>query len=237
MSTGIGLALVFGGLGCVLGSLVWYGWPVTIASLIGDALMTLGWAVQGYWASAAIMTVAGILALMGWWQRRKRRKRAPRAFGYKSRALIAAIVATLRERSQPRPVLRPQPGGASAGLATELAQQAAQKWFVDVQVAIDRAAGILLLRPEVAVTLAVNLDFDVPATFVPDKRDRAVIGRDYAGRWRIWGKRLLREVPGRDDSNGRRPLAFPHAAACPSLQAIQSLADVLAPAGTCCFLL
>jgi integral membrane sensor domain MASE1 len=114
MSTNIGMALVVAGMVCWFGSIVRYGWPLTLASVAGDALVALGWAVQGDWIPTAVMTVVTIIALAGWWWLRKRRKRAPRELGAKSRARIAALVATLRENLRPRPVLRPQPGGAQA---------------------------------------------------------------------------------------------------------------------------
>jgi integral membrane sensor domain MASE1 len=111
MNTDTGMALVAVGMMCWFGSLVRCGWPLTIVSVTGDALVTLGWAVQGDWISAAMMAVVTVLALIGWWWLRKRRKRAPRAFGYKGRALLAALVASLRESLRPRPVLRPAPEG------------------------------------------------------------------------------------------------------------------------------
>jgi hypothetical protein len=67
----------------------------------------------GQWATAAAGTVGLLVALAILWRRRRGRKRAPRAFGYKGRALLAALVASLRQSLRPRPVLRPQPGGAS----------------------------------------------------------------------------------------------------------------------------
>jgi hypothetical protein len=66
------------------------------------------------WVLVAACTAhVGIALAIWWWRRRKDRKRAPRAFGYKGRALLAALVASLRESLRPRPVLRPQPGGTS----------------------------------------------------------------------------------------------------------------------------
>jgi hypothetical protein len=65
------------------------------------------------WLYAACSGASFAAALVArWWWRRKDRKRAGRAFGYKGRALLAALVASLRESLRPRPVLKPQPGGA-----------------------------------------------------------------------------------------------------------------------------
>jgi hypothetical protein len=112
MTTSIGMALIIIGVGCWFGSLARCGWPLTVVSVTGDALVTLGWAVQGDWISTGLMAVITVLALFGWWWRRRRRKAVPRELGAKSRARIAALVASLREGLRPRPVLKPQPGGA-----------------------------------------------------------------------------------------------------------------------------
>ena len=61
-------------------------------------------------ANGASLIIAAVL----WWLSRRRRKRAPKLAGAKSRALLAAVVRTMRERSKPRPVFRPAPGGARA---------------------------------------------------------------------------------------------------------------------------
>jgi hypothetical protein len=55
----------------------------------------------------------GAAAIAAWllWRRRKR-KRALRELGAKSRARLAALVRKARESAKPRPVLRPVPGGA-----------------------------------------------------------------------------------------------------------------------------
>jgi len=53
---------------------------------------------------------AGIAAWL-WW-RHRRRNRAPKTYGAKTKAIIAAMVRRAREAAQPRPVLRPVPGGA-----------------------------------------------------------------------------------------------------------------------------
>jgi hypothetical protein len=48
-----------------------------------------------------------------WFRRRRNRKRAMQALGYKSAALLAALARRAREAAQPRPVLRPSPQGVS----------------------------------------------------------------------------------------------------------------------------
>lgn len=63
------------------------------------------------WITAAISAALTVLILLLWLSRR-RRKRAPKLIGAKARALIAAMVAKVRESAKPRPVLRPMPGGA-----------------------------------------------------------------------------------------------------------------------------
>jgi hypothetical protein len=65
------------------------------------------------WLGAAGAAVALLAAIFWWWYRRKPR-RSPKTLGEKGRALIAAMLRTLRERARPRTVLRPVPGGARA---------------------------------------------------------------------------------------------------------------------------
>lgn len=87
-------------------------------SLIPDALyiagnVALGFAdiFSGIWPLSLLnFGMATVLAWL-WWRRRKRRKRARDALGAKSRALRDALVRRTREAAQPRPVLRPVPGG------------------------------------------------------------------------------------------------------------------------------
>jgi hypothetical protein len=78
----------------------------------GDAVIG---AICRDWLFAASSAASFLLAVaVRWWWRRKDRKRAIKALGEKSRARIADLVAALRESWRPRPVLRPQPGGAQA---------------------------------------------------------------------------------------------------------------------------
>lgn len=65
-------------------------WPVTLISV------TL--AAAGWWL---------------WWWLGRRRDRAPRQFGAKSRLLLEALVERMRESARPRLVLSPIPGGAA----------------------------------------------------------------------------------------------------------------------------
>jgi len=72
-----------------------------VSAAQGDAVST--------WLSLTF-AVINALGAWFWWNRRKRR-RAPRTLGAKSRARIAAMVTRLRERPS-RPALRPVHGGA-----------------------------------------------------------------------------------------------------------------------------
>jgi hypothetical protein len=74
---------------------------------------TLSFLIQGPRVWAPLDGANVCLAVFLWWLSRRRRKRAPRAYGAKSRALVAAVVARMRETLKPRPILRPVPGGAS----------------------------------------------------------------------------------------------------------------------------
>jgi hypothetical protein len=67
----------------------------------------------GAWPLAVVNGLGALLAAWEWWKRRRRKDRAPRAYGEKSRALVAALVRRAREAARPRPVLRPIPGAVS----------------------------------------------------------------------------------------------------------------------------
>ena len=67
---------------------------------------------QHDWGMFACAAASFATALAVWWWKRKRRDRAPKMYGAKSRALVAALVRRAREAAKPRPVLRPVPGGA-----------------------------------------------------------------------------------------------------------------------------
>jgi membrane protein implicated in regulation of membrane protease activity len=112
-------ALTWGvfGVGGILQVAVWLRraemfWPpavFAVACTFAAALSAATHDAAGTWINL-ICAVLNALAAWSWWRRRKRR-RAPRALGAKSRARIAAMVTRMRERPA-RPVLRPVPGGA-----------------------------------------------------------------------------------------------------------------------------
>jgi hypothetical protein len=83
---------------------------LTWAACAAGAL--LGNVLASGWGAASGAGLSLTIALAFWWFRR-RRKRAPRSYGAKSRALIAALVRRMRETATPRPVHRPVPQGAS----------------------------------------------------------------------------------------------------------------------------
>lgn len=96
-----------------------WGWSVAFRVIGVKSSLVRGWI-----SSAACVTIANVIdrswlavgsgglslavALVIWWWRRKDRKRAAKALGYKARALVAALVQRAREAAQPRPVLQPQ---------------------------------------------------------------------------------------------------------------------------------
>jgi hypothetical protein len=79
--------------------------------MLANAGFAITDAVAGSWRPAALN--GGLALLLAWdlWRRRRNRKRAPRAYGAKSRARLAALARKAREATRPRPVLRPAPGG------------------------------------------------------------------------------------------------------------------------------
>lgn len=66
----------------------------------------------GHWAGVVIGAVQVAIGVWLWRRGRRGRRRAPRAYGAKSRALVAVLVAKARDAARPRPVLRPVPGAA-----------------------------------------------------------------------------------------------------------------------------
>lgn len=79
------------------------GW--ILSALFG----VVGLSIQHYWVWAGIAGVNMLIAVYLWWRKRNKRKRAPRAYGAKSRALVTALIRRAREHARPRPVLRPLP--------------------------------------------------------------------------------------------------------------------------------
>lgn len=83
------------------------GWGAIFGTIAGTAGL-----VDGWWAVAGGFWVFAVVCAVIWWStRRKRRDRARKAAGAKSRALVAALVKRAREVSRPRPVVRPVPQG------------------------------------------------------------------------------------------------------------------------------
>lgn len=81
------------------------------ALAIGNGLYAIQGALQGNWVWSAIYAAIAIFCALAWNGRRRNRKRQGKKLGAKSRALLASLVRSMRERAQPRPVLRPVPGG------------------------------------------------------------------------------------------------------------------------------
>ena len=84
-----------------------WGWWI-----VASVTTVLTQALAGDLPATAAATVSTVFAAIMWWLSRRRRKRASRAYGAKSRALVAAVVAKMRQSLKPRPVFRPMPGRA-----------------------------------------------------------------------------------------------------------------------------
>lgn len=111
MSGNIGFALALTGLAVLGFGTFRNGWRLTGFDIAGDLLSVAGWALRHNWALTALWVA--VTAVQLWMMRRNRRRtRAARELGAKSRARLAALVAKVRESATPRPVLRPVPGGA-----------------------------------------------------------------------------------------------------------------------------
>jgi hypothetical protein len=80
-------------------------------ALLGCVCAVIDFATSA-WLLGLASAGSGLIGAFLWWRDRRRRKRAPRAYGAKSAALLAALVAKARAAAKPRTVLRPVPGGA-----------------------------------------------------------------------------------------------------------------------------
>ena len=75
------------------------------------ALLTQALAVN--LPAALVCAGSTVFAVIMWWLSRRRKRWVPRAYGAKAKALIAAMVARMRESLKPRPRLLPVPGRAA----------------------------------------------------------------------------------------------------------------------------
>ena len=80
---------------------------------IGNLTVGVGDLLRPPAAAAVISFSAAAFAAWFWFNQRKRRKRALKALGNKAKARLVALARKSREAAQPRPVLRPVPGGVS----------------------------------------------------------------------------------------------------------------------------
>lgn len=77
----------------------------------GAVIMVVDFAAQE-WLPGTLAAGNVLIGAWIWWHNRRRRDRAPRMYGAKSRALVAALVRKARQAAKPGRVLRPVPGGA-----------------------------------------------------------------------------------------------------------------------------
>lgn len=89
--------------------------PFARALALAMAWMSAGLGVvlafaAGPWPGVVIGVAHVAIGAWLWRRGGRRRRRAPRAYGAKSRALVAALAAKARRAAAPRPVLRPVPG-------------------------------------------------------------------------------------------------------------------------------
>jgi hypothetical protein len=88
-------------------------WPVLGEAWVSGGLgVVLASAGGGRWPEIAVGAAQVAIGAWLWWRGRRGRRRVPRAYGAKSRALVAALAAKAREAARPRPVRRPVPGAA-----------------------------------------------------------------------------------------------------------------------------
>jgi hypothetical protein len=104
-----GLLLVGAGLGASLRQQMR---PGLWLSLAGCVILLAGAVTGRAWPLAAADLLAAAVNAWLLWRNRRRRKRAPRAYGAKSAALLAALTRKARDAARPRPVPRLAPQGA-----------------------------------------------------------------------------------------------------------------------------
>jgi hypothetical protein len=112
------LTWILFGAGWVLQAAVWLRrmepfWPAAVFAVACTVSAAVS-AVQGDAVSTWLSLTMAVINALGawfWWKRRKRR-RAPRTLGAKSRARLAALVNRAREAARPSPVRRPAVDGA-----------------------------------------------------------------------------------------------------------------------------
>lgn len=73
--------------------------------IYGAMLEAIAYAIEGAWVWSLVCYGNAALALFLWWLSRRRRKRAPRHYGAKSKAMLAALVRRAREAVRPRVAL------------------------------------------------------------------------------------------------------------------------------------
>jgi hypothetical protein len=74
---------------------------------------TVAEALGSVWPCALSSAVNVIAALIVWWLSRRNRKRALKALSARGRAVLAALVKSMRDAAKPRRVFRPAPQGVS----------------------------------------------------------------------------------------------------------------------------
>jgi len=110
MALGLGITaavLAVAGCACMLLSIRRHAWAHA-----GIPLLAAGDLLLRQWPYVGLIAGMVVLDLYVHWRRRKR-KRAAKKIGAKSRARTADLIGTMRERARQRPALRPTPGGAS----------------------------------------------------------------------------------------------------------------------------
>ena len=83
-------------------------WAVAVFT---DLILTALNIAYRNWAATGVAVFLVLFSAWKWWRRRKDRMKVLDSVGEKSRARIAALVRSMRERAKPHPV-RPAPGGA-----------------------------------------------------------------------------------------------------------------------------
>ncbi len=112
--SGLGYFLIYAGFAVFVIGTIRHRLRLTLADVTANAMIATGWALIPSRAWAVFAGAVTVLTALYWWRSGsgRRRRRALRELGAKSRARIAAMVTRMRERP-PRPALRPVPAGGA----------------------------------------------------------------------------------------------------------------------------
>jgi hypothetical protein len=101
----VALILMIGWCVCVL----WWRGTHRVAGYVLGIAISAYCTVVNPWPANAVNAACVLILAASWWRHRRRRDRAPRFYGAKSRARVAALLTKARTALKPWPALKPAP--------------------------------------------------------------------------------------------------------------------------------